>query len=283
MHNYMKHLIVIDDTGSSGNFTESRFLKENRKTLVAVFIHSELRKYIEEIMLKILSILKKEFNISELHFADLINKNREFKNFETENVFEIVEQISIIFSQIELPFFVQTVHNKTLKENGIYIKGKVVIDKLDLNKNEDNALFMLLNKLKIYFKKEYPQELIEFVMDEGNRKKNGQTETFKILEGLSVNSEISFKSSAEFPLLQVADFFAYSVNRMQTTMIKETRTNYDNTIIKHLSYALKDKYSEGITKIEVDLENFTKNDYDNIQLSKREIDGNLTHWKKAQE
>lgn len=282
MHNHMKkHLIVIDDTSSPGNFNETRFLKEDRKTLVAVFINGEMREIIENVLSEILSILNAEFGITELHFTDLVNKKNEYKNLDNEDVFGILEKICILFSEIYLPFFVQTVHQNTLKENGIYINGKVIFDKLDLNKNEDNCLLLLLNKLKIFLNKEFQGETIEFVMDEG-RKKNGQGETFQILENLAENCQISFRSSNDFLLLQVADFFAYSVNRMQTTIVKEKRTEFDKTIITHISKALEVQYSEGTTMTEVDLDDFSKDDYDYLQRSKREIDGNLDHWQNAQ-
>lgn len=276
-----KHLIVIDDTSSLGNFNETRFLKEDRKTLVAVFINGEMREIIENILSGILSILNTEFGITELHFTDLVNKKNEYKNLVNEDVFGILEEICILFSEIDLPFFVQTVHHNTLKENGIYINGKVIADKLDLNKNEDNCLLLLLTKLKIFLNKEFQGETMEFVMDEG-RKKNGQVETFQILENLAENCQISFRSSNDFLLLQVADFFAYSVNRMQTTMVKEQRTEFDKTIITHISKALEVQYSEGTTMIEVDLDDFSKDDYDYLQRYKREIDGNLDHWQNAQ-
>lgn len=282
MHNHMKkHLIVIDDTSSPGNFNETRFLKEDRKTLVAVFINGEIREIIENILSEILSILNTEFGITELHFTDLVNKKNEYENLDNEDVIGILEEICILFSEIDLPFFVQTVHQNTLKENGIYINGKVIADKLDLNKNEDSCLLLLLNKLKIFLNKEFEGETIEFVMDEG-RKKNGQVETFQILENLAENCQISFRSSNNFLLLQVADFFAYSVNRMQTTMVKEQRTEFDKTIITHISKALEVQYSEGTTITEVDLDDFSKDDYDYLQRSKREIDGNLDHWQNAQ-
>lgn len=276
-----KHLIVIDDTSSPGNFNETRFLKEDRKTLVAVFINGEIREIIENILSEILSILNTEFGITELHFTDLVNKKNEYENLDNEDVIGILEEICILFSEIDLPFFVQTVHQNTLKENGIYINGKVIADKLDLNKNEDSCLLLLLNKLKIFLNKEFEGETIEFVMDEG-RKKNGQVETFQILENLAENCQISFRSSNNFLLLQVADFFAYSVNRMQTTMVKEQRTEFDKTIITHISKALEVQYSEGTTITEVDLDDFSKDDYDYLQRSKREIDGNLDHWQNAQ-
>lgn len=277
----MKHLIVIDDTSSPGNFNETKFLKENRKTLVGVFIHSDLRESLEKCIIKFILILNREFGINEIHMTDLVNKKNEYSKLTNKEVVKIIEQISSLISQLELPYFVQTIHNNTLKENGIEVKGRVVIDKLDLNKNEDSCLILLIIKIKEYLNKNYPNTNIEIVMDEG-RKKANTTEQFKILKNVTDDNLIEYKSSKDYPLLQIADYFAYSINRMQTTLIKENRTEFDKFVLENISFALSDQMAIGVTKKEIDIDNYTKVDYDNDQLMKRENDGNLELWEKAQ-
>ena len=139
----MKHLIVIDDTGSPGNFNESLFLKENRQTLVAVFIHKEIRKDLETTIKNITNILSNEFSIKRLHFKDLINKNNEYNILKNDEVIFIMEQVSKLISQIPLPYLVQSCNSNTLKENGIHIQKGIKIDNLNLENNEDAALFLL--------------------------------------------------------------------------------------------------------------------------------------------
>jgi hypothetical protein len=42
----MTNTFVIDDTGSPGNPLESLFLKSDRKTYVAVFVHSDIEEVV---------------------------------------------------------------------------------------------------------------------------------------------------------------------------------------------------------------------------------------------
>jgi hypothetical protein len=275
----MKHLIVIDDTGSPGSTNETRFLKDDRKTLVAVFINAEIRAEIEKLINGVLTILNKQFGITELHFTDIVNKKKQFSSLENDDVVSLIQILSSAFARFPLPYFVQTVHKDTLKENGINNKFK--IDNFNLEKNEDAALMLLLIRLKSYLAREHANQTVEFVMDEG-RRKNGISEAFKILENVSVDNGIVYKSSRDFIHLQVADFFAYSVNRMQMTVVKSVKTGFDKMILNELSIALSNQYSEGTSIIEIDLDNFSTDDYDYEQRAQREKDGNLDSWKDAQ-
>src|SRR5277367_4560792 len=110
----MKHLIVIDDTGSPGSTNETRFLKDNRKTLVGVFIHAEVRAKIEKLIEDVVIILDREFGIKELHFTDLVNKRNQFSPLENDEVVSLIQILSNAFSHFQLPYFVQTVHKDTL-------------------------------------------------------------------------------------------------------------------------------------------------------------------------
>lgn len=278
MHNHMKHLIVIDDSGSPGSTNETRFLKDNRKTLVGVFIHAEIRFKIEKLIKDVVIILDREFGITELHFTDLVNKRNQFSPLEYDEVVSLIQMLSSAFTHFTLPFFVQTVHKDTLKENRI--KDKFTLDNFNMEKNEDAALMILLIRLKSYLAKEYPNQTVEFVMDEG-RRKNGVYETFKILKNVSVDDEIVYKSSRDFIPLQVADFFAYSVNRMQMTAVKPVKTEYDKLILDAISIALSSQYSEGTSIKEIDIDSFTTDDYDYEQRAHREKDGNLNSWRDA--
>ncbi|WP_158642974.1 hypothetical protein [Mucilaginibacter ginsenosidivorax] len=44
----MKHIFVVDDTGSPGNASESFTLKSDRKTYVAVLIAADIREELLE-------------------------------------------------------------------------------------------------------------------------------------------------------------------------------------------------------------------------------------------
>ena len=274
-----QHLIVIDDTGSPGNFNETRFLKEDRKTLVGVFIHSKNRNLHLKTIKEILSALNVQFGITELHLTDLINKKNEYSKISNEDRLAIIMLLSKWFSNIQLPYFVQTANDNTFVENNIQLKGK--LGNFDLNKCEDQALLLLISRIKIFMDNHFPNEKVEIVMDEG-RKKNNQVEQLQNLGDFIKDGIIKYSSSKEFELLQIADFFAYSINRTQMTIIKENKTEFDIKIYEYLIPVLARQYSDGTSFTEANFDTFTKDDYDYYQLTQRQIDGNLESWRKSQ-
>ena len=121
----MKHIIVIDDSGSPGSLNESRFLKSNRKTLVGVFIRSDHRKFHEQQIKAVISDLRNRFGITELHFTDIVNGVNEWSSIPIDYRLSIVSASSNWFSIFPLPYIVQTCNEKTFEENGIFLKGKL--------------------------------------------------------------------------------------------------------------------------------------------------------------
>ena len=152
----MKHIIVIDDTGSPGDFRETRFLKENRKSLIGVFIHSNIRELLELRINKFISTLNSNFGITEIHLTDLVNRKNEYSLISREDSLTIIMLLSKLFSNNQLPFIVQTCNDQTFKENGIPLKGKS--DNFDFEKGEDQALFLLITHIREFMSEHYPNE-----------------------------------------------------------------------------------------------------------------------------
>ena len=272
------HLIVIDDTGSPGIFNESRFLKENRNTLVGVFIHAKLRSNIEITLKEIILSLNDEFGIKEIHLNDIVNKKNEYSQVSEENRLAIIMALSKWFSKIQLPYIVQTANEKTFEENNINLKGKIA--NFNLDKGEDQSLLLLLSRIKIFMEKHFPTERVQIIMDEGRKKKN-QIEKINGLEGFIQDGIIKYSSSKEFILLQIADFFAYSINRTQITITKDYKTEFDSKIYEFLISVLAKQYSDGTSFLDNDFDSFTKDDYDYHQLMQRQIDGNIESWQDS--
>lgn len=279
----MKHIFVIDDTGSLGNFNETRFLKENRKTFVGVFIHSQNREHLEITMRKVISTLNVEFGITEIHLTDLINKKNECSDLSKDIPLVITKIFSDWFSKIHLPFIVQTCTNKTFQENGFHLIAKEKRGKLDPSNAKDQALFLMLCQIKKFMNEFYPNDEIEIVIDEDEKHKPNTVEKFKMLEGFAIDSGIRYASSKEFVLLQIADFFAYALNRTQMAITKDNKTESENLLYKYFSNVLSSQYNVGIAIIEGNLNNYTKDDYDYYQLMQRQIDGNLNSWLDSQD
>lgn len=276
----MIDIITIDDTSSPGSKTESRFVKSSRKTWVAVLIDADIREELEKNLKEVLNILEVHLGIKELHFTDLINKKGEYSNLDNEEVVELLDLICELLWKYDLPYFIQTATPNTLSEIGVNIIGETkIIDDFDLSKPEDLALTLLFQRIKIYLKK-MNKSPVEIIIDEG-RKKAGSKHNSDFLKGFVKDDLIKYESSGDNVLLQVADFYAYGVNRLQMTLIKKDITDFDYVIADLFSEILANNLISGGEVIKVELDKFSKDDYDYHQRSKRQIDGNLNKWINA--
>lgn len=275
----MHDIIVIDDTGLPGSVNESRFLKSNRKTWVAVLIKKEIREELNQAWFSIIKILREKRNVNELHFTDLINKVNEFADFDNEEILELLDNICELLYKFDLPYFIQTSTPKTLKENGVEIVGRIGKKKgFDIQKTEDLSLILLYQRIKSYADSLESSALFEIVLDEG-RKRAGTIENVDFLKGYILNDSVKYESSKNFLLLQIADFYAYGVNRSQQTMIKDEPTEFDINIFNLFNEILQNgNVSGGEVINNVNIIEFSKDDYDYHQRGKRQIDGNLDRW-----
>ena len=276
----MNTLVAIDDTGSPGCKITSRFLHPKRKSYVAMILTPKEREYAQKQFEGCFDFLKNEIGKSEFHFADIYNRRGEWKDADERVVLAIFSTFAEIFHNFRCPFIVQTCDPNFFRNNGIIIKGKVRIDGLDLHKYEDFALFFLLMRCKWFLlEKKYPLPA-DFVIDEGRYKKGHKQES-KLLKGVASNNQFVFKSSKDFILLQLVDFAAFCLNRMQLLLVKgKERTNVDEEFLKIISYANLNFVN--LKKIGFDMNEIKKIDrewYDYFQYQVRVRDGS---WERKQ-
>lgn len=268
----MKHLFAIDDTGSPGNKSESLMLKSDRKTYVAVFIHSEIRK---NLFSEIQNIISKHntgaFKINELHFTELINRRKEYKNIDSEKVKKIFIDFTDVLKKYSLPFFIQTVTPRTLEENGL---------KTPINKSLDEiALDFLFIRIKNFITKNNISTDFEIIIDEG-LKSIGQKTKIEQLESIKKDTYMYFHSSESNISLQVADFFAFGMNRNQMMLIKENRTEFDLSILSLINEVFNKNDTSGSKPVLIKEDEFSKSDYDEMQIEILKEKGIYEYWKK---
>lgn len=273
-----KHLFVIDDTGSPGNKSESLMLKSDRKTYVGVFISEEIKT---PIILGLQNIKKKfsdkGLKINELHFTDIINRRKEYKKFKEEDILEIFQDIQNLLSKFHLPYFVQSATPRTLEENGLFlIKYIESPENLSLDKI---ALNFLLQRLKLFIEENQLKDKFEIIIDSG-LKKDGENEKIDLFKGLLKDNIMTYRSSENYLLLQIADLFAFIVNRMQMLLIKDKRTAFDVKLVTILSKIIEGNGVSGITEKNIDLTTYTKEDYDHFRLNDVKEKGNYDYWAK---
>lgn len=276
----MNTLVAIDDTGSPGCKITSRFLHEKRKSYVAMILNPQERKYAQEQFEGCLDFLKNELGKTEFHFADIYNRRGEWKDVNEKTVLAIFSAFAEIFRNFRCPFIVQTCDPNFFRNNGIIIKGKIRIDGLDLYKYEDFALFFLLMRCKWFLLERDYRLPADFVIDEG-RYKNGHNQKSILLKGIASNDQFVFRSSQDFILLQLADFAAFCLNRMQHLLVKgRKRTKFDEEFLKIISHANLNFVN--IEKVEFDESGIKKINgewYDYFQYQVRVRNGS---WERKQ-
>lgn len=218
--------IAIDDTyGPTKTGSSSKYVTEARRTHVGVLfsdaevadIRSQLRGCLNEVK-NLMSVEAEEF-----HFVDIYNKNPPWDVLEGDENLLIFEFFADVYSKYRWPVIIQTVDGRTLADHGIQkIIGK--LGRINLEKDSHLSLFFLMFKIKEQLKA-HPENLT-ILIDEGIGKV-GQGFGPNVLYDWPKTSNIRFEASKEEPLLQIADFIAYSINRCTHLAMKPKKSETD--------------------------------------------------------
>ncbi|AXI45894.1 hypothetical protein C1J03_07550 [Sulfitobacter sp. SK012] len=225
---------AIDDTYGSSQLAPSRFVTAERRTHVAVAFSAEQVDEIRHQMRSLIAYVNRdlEVKVGEFHFTDIFNRIGPWKDCANSGAnIAVFEAFVNIYNINRWPVFVQTVDSRTFADHGIEnFSGK--LEGFDLSKKSDQSLFLLLIKIR----SEFPPapKKIRVLIDEGPKRKTGTKLGSSIFRDYSDRLEASFASSLEEPLLQIADFVAYSVNRLTNLTYKENRTEFDTEILELL-------------------------------------------------
>lgn len=229
--------IAIDDTyGTAGN-DNSVYVTKNRRTHVAVIVDDEfvnpLRKsivdYLQELNIN-LGIQAKEF-----HFTDIYNRQREWKCLIAENLITnmlIFQHFAVLAVKFNIKIVIQTIDDRTINDHGNELI-KLNLPGFDINKYEDLSLLILLLKLRMRCKKS--SENVILFMDEG-REHAKPPFAEDIFSGVVASYKGMYQSSDSEPLLQMADFIAFCINRSTHLQVKEPRTAFDNDFLCFMQF-----------------------------------------------
>lgn len=217
--------IAIDDTYGPKIGQSSKFVTGDRRTHVAVLFKDSEVEYIREQINDCLLEVSKEIGkeVKEFHFVDIYNRKEPWNNLPDEYNLDIIELFADIYKTYKWEVLIQTIDNHTILEHGIeFVSGK--IDGLDLSTKEGQSLVFLLVKIQEKLKKNSTP--LKIYMDEGN-KKPGAKFAIDLFENWGLEYKGIYASSEDEPLLQIADFLAFSINRVTHLSLKETRTDID--------------------------------------------------------
>jgi hypothetical protein len=208
--------VFVDDTGSPSG-PGYKLLPTNRKTYVGVVIPPSQVPETYSSFASLLAELIKIFRISELHFTDIYGGNGEFKKIGWEERLSIIGSIAKAFGALNFPIFVQSFEPAQLPEWRDKLNLPENLSIFNFNKTDDAALFFLLLRVKMHVRNHQVSELgtAHVFVDEGWKKNGVGLQSLPIFGPEFDRDKVCFASSKSILLLQLADFAAFVLNRMQ--------------------------------------------------------------------
>ncbi len=225
--------VFVDDTGSPSGLGY-KLLPTDRKTYVGVVIPPSQVPVTYSSFASLLAGLKRRFQISELHFTDVYGGNGEFKKIEWEVRLSIIGTIAKAFGAFDFPIFVQSFEPAQLPEwrDKFNLPAKLSI--FNFNKTEDAALFFLLQRVKMHIRSLQISEpgTAHVFVDEGWKKNGVGLQSLPIFGPEFDGDKVCFASSKSIFLIQLADFAAFILNRMQISGSKEVLNKKEKHLLQ---------------------------------------------------
>ena len=220
--------IVFDDAGTPGAESKSSFLHDSRKSWCAVVIPDSVATQIDTALSDILSIIKTDYGIDELHFTDIHGGRKKWKNVELSDRIEIIDYITNIMVIFNLPVFYQTISNSFFSDHPSFVPPKFDKKKVwwDFTNLSHLSLYFLCIKVSHQLKEWKDESLEDFSnpflasIDEGLVKPGVEINLHNFKNEIK-DGNLRFERSVDNPRLQLADFAAYFISKAQWEMVKK--------------------------------------------------------------
>lgn len=218
-------IVAIDDTYGQSGHTASKYVTHDRRTHVGVVFQdgevNQIRADISELLKTASKLLGLENPLKEFHFTEIYNKRGAWKNCPEGGNLAVVEFFAEYYSNYRWPVLIQTIDDRTLPNN---LLKNIQLGKLDLKKREHISLLFLLFKFRTRYR--HVSEPSHILIDEGIGKV-GTDLGIDVFPDWLYPIDVKFQSSQVDPILQIADFIAFCINRSTHLALKPSRSDTD--------------------------------------------------------
>ena len=233
--------IYIDDTGTSQFRSGFEYDTSNSASWCAIVLNDI--QYCEAVnfMGVELKSLNSFIGLNEFHFTEIFSGSGAYRknNIDFENRIAIFNDFALFSRRFQFPVFIQSFGEDDYGRIKLKKTLKTIVAGVDLNNYKDLSLFLLLMNVKRYLDS-HPEYSAPYmiVIDEG-RKKKGTKQPCIMFGDLLKDKQILYCSSAEEPMLQLADFVAFTLNRCKWLNMKDPSkiSEYDLRFLKMASDA----------------------------------------------
>lgn len=220
--------IFIDDSGNPGTRTENKYDSTDRKSWYAIVLTAAQRNRAHSIMIGLIAQNFKEFDVNEFHFTDIFSGIKAYKGVSIQRRMKIFEDFAELFREMKYPILSMTMSSEDYKSSKIQRpKGKHMIDSFNMSRHEDFSLCYLFLRCHYFLKKNRNNSLpVEVIIDAG-RQKDGSTQIMDAFKSNFIDRTIKYIASEKEPMLQLADYAAFCLNKGYWLQNKGVRTNFD--------------------------------------------------------
>lgn len=245
--------VFIDDTGNPGLAETPAYLHPNRKSWVAVIVPRDHIAEVWDQFPNAIEELQRLTGAREFHFSDIYGGNREFRGVDPQLRIGFFEFAAFLFEQYRFPILVQAFDPSIvdrIRESGRELPS---VRPFDFSNHEHVALFFLLLRVRNYLRDSLTGQTARVFVDEGFQR-NGVGLCIPGFQPEFRDGLICFGRSASILPIQLADFAAFGLNRVQLIRGKTSLSDADSRLIE-IYAALAYNYIN-IEQREVDLANW---------------------------
>lgn len=257
--------LIIDDTYGPVAPTGSKYVTDARRTHVGVIFQDDEVDRVRAEIRSCLELVREmgAVGATEFHFAEIYNREGCWDGLPPTGNLAVFAFFARIYSMYRWPVVVSTIDERTFADHGVTSMSGVV-DGLDLSQRADVSLLMLCAKFKDAYKESLAEPLTVRV-DQGANTPGSKFGNAVFGNWIGQYSG-KYASSADEPLLQIADFVAYCVNRATYLATKNKRSETDIWFMQMVGAMSVN--SPDIMPAKVD-RNFSVADFDQMHLQDR--------------
>jgi hypothetical protein len=231
--------MAIDDTGTPGQSALSVHLHPQRKTWAAVLLPPEDMAEISRNLPATIQHVCSHLGVDELHFSEIYSGRGALRKVPFDSRLDAFRIFARVFAVFRLPLLVQTFSpDNILDQSEALARFGKVAGVFDLRDPSDLAFVALLWRVRQFVaanKGAFHKPALALV-DEGRFRAGLAVELGSLLEFAHQNA-LFIAGSREMGLLQLADFAAFSINRMQWLLAKTERSDADQQLLEVLGQA----------------------------------------------
>jgi len=210
-------------------------LHPDRKSWVGVVVPPKQVLPVASDLNEAITALGFDLGLKEYHFVDIYSGKGPFREVGLEARLLIFKMFSALFYIHELLIYVQTfdpvVHGRLA--SSLPKPLPKVADCFDMHSHQDAALWLLLVRVWEYIlaKRTSKNHRAMVFIDEGLRKPGSCVEV-DVLGDAFLDGRLYFEKSSLSPMLQLADFAAFCLNRSQIIFHKEKRSDLEISFLR---------------------------------------------------